>query len=103
MAKDSWCCYEPCRPSSLCMYPQDQSKTKLLTTYRVVTINILVRLRQSRDTLHKVKKQVSLLRGELVCCAVLKRSRTKWVDGVFSLLGTCWLRIYTTRLKKRLH
>jgi hypothetical protein len=89
-------------PHGVCTH-KTKSKDKLLTGNRVVIINILVRLRQSRDTLHKVKRRVSLLLGELVCCVVLKRSRTKWVDGVFSLLGTCWLRICTARMKKRLH
>jgi len=62
-----------------------------LTRNRVVTINILVRRRQSRDMLCKVKRQVSLLRGELVCYVVLKRSRIRGIligfDGLF-LLGT---------------
>ncbi len=65
---------------------------KKLTGNRVVTINILVRLRQSRDTLYKVKRLVSSLPGELVCCVVLRRSRTKWVDDLgVSLLRICWL------------
>ena len=53
---------------------------EILTNHRVVTINILVRPLQSRDTLHKVKRLVSLLLGELVCCVVLKRSRTRGFD-----------------------
>ena len=53
---------------------------EILTNHRVVTINILVRPLQSRDTLHKVKRLVSLLLGELVCCVVLKRSRIRWLD-----------------------
>jgi hypothetical protein len=43
----------------------------------VVTINISVKLRQSRDTLPKVKRLVSLLPGGRVSSAVLRRSRTK--------------------------
>ena len=54
-----------------------------LTQTRVVIINISVRPLRSRDTLHKVKRLVSLLLGELVCCVVLRRSRTKWVEGLF--------------------
>jgi hypothetical protein len=49
-----------------------------LTTDRVVTINILVRHQQSRDTLHKVKRLVLLPPEELVCCVVPRRSRIKW-------------------------
>jgi hypothetical protein len=38
--------------------------------------------------LHKVKKLVSLLLGELVCCVVLKRSRTRGFDDrVFHCFG----------------
>ena len=59
--------------------------TKTLTTNRVVTINISVRPLRSQDTLHKVKRLVSLLLGELVCCAVPKGLRIRWLDvGVFS-------------------
>ena len=61
---------------------------------RVVTINISVKLRLSQGTLSKVKRQVSLLLGELVCYVVLKRSRTKLIDEVFIAYGTCWLRIF---------
>jgi len=65
----------------------------ILTTPRVVTINILVRPRLSQDTPSKVKRLVLSLLGELVCCAVLKRSRTKWFDhwDCF-LLRIYWLR-----------
>jgi hypothetical protein len=68
---------------------------EILTNYRVVTINILVRPLQSRDTLHKVKRLVSLLPGELVCCVVPKRSRIRWLDigGVLIVLA-CWFRIH---------
>jgi len=65
-----------------------------LTISRVVTINILVRLQLSRDTLSKVKRLVSSLLGELVCYVVLKRLRTKLIDEVFIAYGTCWLRIF---------
>jgi len=65
-----------------------------LTEYRVVTINILVRLRQSRDTPYRVKRLVSLLLGELVCCVVPKRSRTKCVGGFLLLHGKHWLYIF---------
>jgi large subunit ribosomal protein L8e len=59
----------------------------MLTRNRVVTINILVRPRQSQDMLHKVKRLVSSLLGELVCCVVPKRSRTKeFYDGIFGIL-----------------
>lgn len=60
--------------------------TDKLTMYRVVTINILVRPQQSQDTPHKVKRRVLLLLGELVCYVVLRRSRTKWHQGVFIAL-----------------
>jgi hypothetical protein len=53
---------------------------KILIKNRVVTINILVRLLQSRDMLHKAKRLVSSLLGELVCCGVLRRSRIRWLD-----------------------
>ena len=56
------------------------SKYNILTKTRVVTINILVRLLRSRDMLHRVKRLVLLLLGELVCCVVLKRSRTRLLD-----------------------
>jgi hypothetical protein len=68
---------------------------KILIKYRVVTTNILVKPLPSRDTLHKVKRLVSLPLGELVCCVVLKRSRIRRLDiGGFSLYWTCWLRIH---------
>ncbi len=68
---------------------------KYLTRNRVVTINISVRRLRSRDMLHKVKRLVSLLLGELVCCVVPKRSRTRWFDhGDFLLYRACWLRIH---------
>lgn len=66
-----------CDPNST-IYRKSQ-----LTKYRVVTINILVRPRQSQDMLHKVKRRVSLLLGELVCYVVPKRPRIRWVLGVF--------------------
>ena len=63
-------------------------KYKVLIENRVVTINILVRHLLSRDMLHKVKRLVSLLLGELVCCVVLKRSRIRWLDvGVSHCIG----------------
>lgn len=83
-------------PHGVCI-SQLPGRFSLLTHNRVVTINILVRLRQSQDTLHKVKRLVLSLLGELVCCVVLKRSRIKWLDDWvlgFSLLRKCWLRIY---------
>lgn len=43
----------------------------------VVTTNILVKPQQFLGMLHKVKRQVSLLRGEQVCSVVLRRRRTK--------------------------
>lgn len=43
----------------------------------VVTTNILVKLPQSPDTLHKVKKPVSSLPEEPVCFVVLKRQRSR--------------------------
>ena len=58
-----------------------------LTNIRVVTINILVKPLRSRDTLHKVKRLVSLLLGELVCCVVLRRSRIRWFEGLFLCFG----------------
>jgi len=53
---------------------------KLTTWYSptvVVTINISVKPRQSHDLLRKVKRPVSLLRGELVCCVVLRRRKIR--------------------------
>jgi hypothetical protein len=52
----------------------------LLTNSRVVTINISVRPLRFPDTLHKDKRLVSLLLGELVYCVVLKRSRIRGLD-----------------------
>ena len=46
----------------------------------VVTINISVKRRPFRDTLLRVKRQVSLLRGGQDCCVVHKRPRTEWID-----------------------
>jgi hypothetical protein len=54
---------------------------------RVVTINTSVRRQQSQDTPHKVKRRVLLLLGELVCCVVPRRSRTRWVERVFITSG----------------
>ena len=62
-------------------------KDEKLTQNRVVTINTLVKLLRSRDTPHKVKRLVSSLLGELVCCVVLKRSRIRWVEGLFFCYG----------------
>jgi hypothetical protein len=72
-----------------------------LTITRVVTINILVRRLLSQDTLHKVKRQVLLLHGELVCYVVHKRPRIRLlVGGVFLWLGECWLRILCNSLQE---
>jgi hypothetical protein len=62
-------------------------ETTKLTNNRVVTINISVRPLRSRDTLHKVKRLVSLLLGELVCCVVLRRSRIRWDESLFLCFG----------------
>ena len=56
----------------------------------VVTTSILVRPRPSPATPHKVKRLVSLLPGELVCCVVLKRPRTRCIrdsSGVGVAMG----------------
>lgn len=71
----------------------------MLTMDRVVTINILVRLQRSRDTPHRVKKRVSLLLGELVCCVVLRRSRTKGTEGVFIISDMLALHLCTFRME----
>lgn len=60
-------------------------KDNWLTQNRVVIINILVRRRLSRDMLCKVKRQVSLLLGELVCYVVPRRLRTRGIS-----LGVEW-------------
>lgn len=52
--------------------------SRRLMKYRVVTINISVKLQQSRDTQPKVKRLVLLLLAELVCSVVPRRSRIKW-------------------------
>jgi hypothetical protein len=67
-------------PHGVCTLNYGSKKVELLTVNRVVTINILVRRLRSQDMPHKVKKLVSLLLGELVCCVVLKRSRTRGFD-----------------------
>ena len=49
----------------------------------VVIINISVKLRQSQDTLHKVKRLVSLLPEELVFFVVRRKRRSRmWIMGV---------------------
>jgi hypothetical protein len=48
-----------------------------LTRLCRVTINTLVRRRQSRGTLPRVRRRVLLLRGERVCCGVPRRRRSK--------------------------
>lgn len=75
-------------PHGVCI-PNATLNHKILIKNRVVTINILVRLLRSRDTLHKVKRLVSSLHGELVCCGVLRRSRIRWLDirGFLIVLG----------------
>ena len=66
-----------------------------LTKNRVVTTNISVRRLRSRDMLHKVKRLVSLLLGELVCCAVLRRSKTRGVEDLFLCFGlACFASLY---------
>lgn len=50
---------------------------EMLTRTARVTINTLVRLRPSRDTLHRVKRRVLLLPDGLVCSVVRKRQRSK--------------------------
>ena len=47
----------------------------------VVTINTLVKPRQSLVTPHKVKRPVLLPPGEPVCCVVLRRSRIRHGDN----------------------
>lgn len=49
----------------------------------VVTINISVKLLRSRDSRPKVKRLVLLPRGELVCCVVPRRRRTKRLMGMW--------------------
>lgn len=83
-------------PHGVCT-PEFQIKIRILTENRVVTINILVRLLLSRDTLHKVKRLVSLLLGELVCCVVPRRPRIRlfldW-DWVFIASGYAGFTFY---------
>ena len=62
----------------------------LMSLYRV-TINILVRRRQSRGTLPRVKRRVLLLRGELVCSVVPRRRRSKAFTVLHQGRGVHWL------------
>jgi hypothetical protein len=79
----------------------EYASVHLLIKNRVVTINILVRHLPSQDMLHRVKRRVLLLLGELVCYVVHKRPRIRWlVDGVFLWLGECWLRILCNSLQE---
>lgn len=66
-----------------------------LTGYRVVTTNISEKPQLSQDTLPKVKRLVLSLLGELVSCAVPRRSRIKVAfDGGFLCFGVCWTCIF---------
>ncbi|KAB8300275.1 hypothetical protein EYC80_000476 [Monilinia laxa] len=69
-------------PHGVCKTCHFNQKQALIRN-RVVTINILVKHPQSQDTPHKVKRLVSLLREELVCYVVPKRSRIERVEGIF--------------------
>ena len=53
----------------------------------VATINISARHRPSLDTRHRVKRLVSLRRGERVCYVVPRRPRTRRIQG--SIRGRC--------------
>jgi hypothetical protein len=76
-------------PHGVCTFDSEIQKQVLIKP-RVVTINISVRLLPSRGTLPKVKRLVSLLLGELVCCVVPRRPRIRlclnW-DWVFIASG----------------
>jgi hypothetical protein len=86
-------------PHGVCILSHRTYMQTMLTMDRVVTINILVRLQRSRDTPHRVKKRVSLLLGELVCCVVLRRSRTKGIEGVFIISDMLALHLCTFRME----
>lgn len=60
-----------------------------------VTINILVRLLLSRDTLPRVKRLVLLLQEERVCCVVLKRRRSKKTE-IHGLIGMVFSGLLTS-------
>lgn len=55
--------------------------TELTHVYRV-TINTLVKPLRSTGTLYLVRRQVLSQPGGLVCCVVLRRSRTKGFLGI---------------------
>lgn len=86
-------------PHGVCIPNHRIYAQKVLTIPRVVTINISVRLRQSRDTLFQVKRLVSSLLGGLVCCVVLKRSRTKGFERVFVTSDMLALHLCTFRME----
>lgn len=78
-----------------CLYVEN-SNLEIVT--EVVTINISERHPPSRDMLFQVKRLVSLLREELVCSAVRRRSRIKqWiVMGFAHTFGYGWLGIHVS-------
>ena len=53
----------------------------------VVIINISVKPRPSHGMLHKVKRRVSLLLGELVCYVVRRRQRISCIDRSGQMTG----------------
>lgn len=72
----------------------------------MVIISISVKPQLSRDTLRKVKRLVSSLPAELVCCAVPRRPRTKRRRGderrvACIRLEECWLSTVTKRCSAR--
>jgi hypothetical protein len=76
--------------------PFSGRRLRTLTPSNRVTTNILVRPRPSRGTLPRVKRLVLLLRGERVCCVVLKRLRNK-AAGIHGLMGWCYTGLLTTK------
>lgn len=69
-----------------------ESHTNIVIVTEVVTTSISERHLPSRGTLCKVKRRVLLLREELVCSAVPRRSRIKrcFCSGVFTQFGYGW-------------
>ena len=74
-------------PQQVCV---DECKTLIFFAFSltvVVTISILGRPRQYHGSQHKVKKQVLLQRGELVCYVVLRKRKIRHVKQFQTLVN----------------
>ena len=94
MAKDSWCCNEPSGSCELrqCLVLFWYTNFDSLTV--VVTTNISVKHRQSRDMLPKAKKLVLLPPGEQVYSVVHRKLKIETSSDYGLLYYATWSRCF---------